>query len=695
MRSDCEEIPGGFSKDDADKAETMEAELHSNGGHRPGGSSPRGGRSVPIAPARQPAADAADCSVYWPAPYYVCGAIRDKYDSLGGPNSFLLWPTSDELVNPDGVGRRSTFQNGPIYWHPDAGAHPVVNHFFAAWQRNGWEGGVLGYPTSDEIVNPDNVGRRQYFQGGTVYWKLNEAYYVAGAVRDKWGETGWEGGYLGYPTSDETGTPDGLGRFNRFEHGVIYCPCAYGAHPVSGGLLTKWEQSGFEHGPYGYPIGDQYQSGSSWYQEFQFGTMGFPADPAAGVDPVDPEADPRVDGGRPNTLQEFATDAAAGSVPGAVATDSSGSGVDRTPCTGNSSCIEPASQSVEDYPVVEGPDTGGTTTPSWCGEKPHDGRWYSLRKNTCMAYDSQFTVFDKQTGQPLGTLGFTVRTGILSSHRTGDMYQEFRISFGDFTGQNVGSPTLKYTLNYVGFGSDQYSVDGAPSGTPVRPKTSLSFLVKWKEHDMADNSIAARTMLIDYYFGNNAPNYTESTSDTLRANMMRCDTTLKNTQGNWHQGCVVANYTPIFAIGAEVAEQTGHVQAATGSGLPGTAGRPLHRQSDPNTFDINRQTACPRRASVADARRVDGRSCDEYPFASSTEGAASSGGSGRTFNPQCHVPDLGASTDTVGYSVCMINDDHNITSGRMLGNFYTQMRVINQDPYTIDARNGTLPATVP
>lgn len=679
MRSDREEIPDGFSKDDADRAEIMEADLKASGGHRPA--------------ARRTTQVIADenCQVYWPAPYYVCGAIRDKYNELGGPNSFLLFPTSDELDNPDGVGKRSTFQNGPIYWHPDAGAHPVANHFFAAWQRNGWEGGVLGYPTSDEIVNPDNVGRRQYFQGGTVYWKLNDAYYVAGAIRDKWGEAGWEGGYLGYPTSDETGTPDGLGRFNRFEHGVVYWTGAYGAHPVSGGLVTKWELSGFEHGPYGYPIGDQYQSGSSWLQEFQFGTMGFPTDPAVGVDPADPEANPIIDSGRPSTYQDFATDAAAGTRPGDPIALSPTGGIERQSCSGNATCVDPSSQSTESYPIIEGPDLPNTVIPAWCGEQAHDGQWRTLRKNACMTYDAQATVRDSRTGEALGAFGFTVRTGILSSHRTGDMIQEVRFSFGDFTGQNVGSPTLKYTPNYVGFGTDQYSIDGTSSGTTITPKSSLSVMIKWKEHDMADNGIAARTMLVQYNFGNNAPNITESNSSTIKADMFRCDTTFKNSQGNWQQGCVAANYTASFVTGPEVPEATGHIQAAIGSGLPGATGRPLHRQSDRNTIDINRQTACPRRGPISDARQVDGRSCDEYPFASTAEGAASSGGPGRTFNPQCHIPDLGASTDSRGYSVCMINNDHNVTGGRNLGRFYGLMRIINQDPYLVAASGGNLP----
>lgn len=199
------------------------------------------------------------CQMYPPSPYQVCGAIKDKYNALGGASSFLLWPTSVEIRNPDGVGVRQTFVNGPVYWHPQAGAHPVANHFFACWQRNGWEGGVLKYPTTDEIVNPDGLGRRQEFQGGTIYWRLNEAYYVTGAIRDKWNQLGplpAERSYLGYPSSDEIKLPDGVGRMNRFEGGVIYWHPQYGTHPVNGRILTLWGLGGYERSQWGYPIGD-------------------------------------------------------------------------------------------------------------------------------------------------------------------------------------------------------------------------------------------------------------------------------------------------------------------------------------------------------------------------------------------------------------------------------------------------------
>lgn len=118
MRSDCEQVPKPFTKADADKAETMEAQLTT-------------------------ARVAAGCQVYWPAPYEVCGLIRDKYNQLGGPNSFLLFPKTNELTNPDRTGKRSEFVGGNIYWHPSTTARPVAHDFLTKWGDHGYESGFL------------------------------------------------------------------------------------------------------------------------------------------------------------------------------------------------------------------------------------------------------------------------------------------------------------------------------------------------------------------------------------------------------------------------------------------------------------------------------------------------------------------------------------------------------------------------
>lgn len=196
MRSDCQEVPEPFTKADADKAETMEARLST-------------------------ARVAAGCQVYWPAPYEVCGVIRTKYNAMGGPNSFLLFPKSNELTNPGNTGKRTEFLGGNIYWSGATGAHPVAHDFLTKWGEKGYEGGFMKYPTTDEIVLSVGInGRRQEFQGGSIYFSApTGAHNVQGQIRDKWLSLGGPAGDLGFPVTDEL--DNGFNFYSRFVFGTI------------------------------------------------------------------------------------------------------------------------------------------------------------------------------------------------------------------------------------------------------------------------------------------------------------------------------------------------------------------------------------------------------------------------------------------------------------------------------------------
>ncbi|WP_420752881.1 LGFP repeat-containing protein, partial [Rhodococcus sp. O3] len=160
------------------------------------------------------------------------------------------------------------------------------------WGELSWEAGYLGYPTTDEIVlqsSTDNIGRRQEFQGGHVYWHPTRSNLnaVRGAVLSKYLATGAQNGPLGYPKSDEIGLPDGVGRMSSFEFGNIYFTSQTGAWPVLGTsdpilgkIMGKWAATNYEQGPFGYPIGDeQPQVGTSGVkQDFQGGTIGWPTE---------------------------------------------------------------------------------------------------------------------------------------------------------------------------------------------------------------------------------------------------------------------------------------------------------------------------------------------------------------------------------------------------------------------------------
>jgi hypothetical protein len=58
--------------------------------------------------------------------FHVYGNIGMKYAELGGPASWLGWPTSDEVAFAQG-GRATTFENGAIYYWPDTGAIELAN----------------------------------------------------------------------------------------------------------------------------------------------------------------------------------------------------------------------------------------------------------------------------------------------------------------------------------------------------------------------------------------------------------------------------------------------------------------------------------------------------------------------------------------------------------------------------------------
>ena len=202
--------------------------------------------------------------------------IDVKYATLGGPGGWLGQPTTPELSAPDGVGRYRHFQGGSIYWTPSTGAHEVHGAIRVKWASLGWERSFLGYPLTDESTTPDGIGRYNHFQGGSIYWTPSTgACEVHGAIRGKWASLGWERSFLGYPLTDESTTPDGIGRYNHFQGGSIYWTPSTGAHEVHGAIRGKWASLGWERSFLGYPTSDELttEDGIGRYSEFQHGSI--------------------------------------------------------------------------------------------------------------------------------------------------------------------------------------------------------------------------------------------------------------------------------------------------------------------------------------------------------------------------------------------------------------------------------------
>lgn len=157
------------------------------------------------------------------AAFRVFGAIYQKWIALGG----MAWgvPDTDETATPDAVGRFNHFagNTASIYWTPETGAHAIWGAIRVKWASLGWERSPLGYPVTDELGTPDGIGRYNHFSShGSIYWTPQTgAQAIGGAIRARWEQLGWERSYLGYPTSDEGDFPEG-GRASTFQNGGIY-----------------------------------------------------------------------------------------------------------------------------------------------------------------------------------------------------------------------------------------------------------------------------------------------------------------------------------------------------------------------------------------------------------------------------------------------------------------------------------------
>ncbi|TKJ28116.1 hypothetical protein [Blastococcus sp. CCUG 61487] len=225
----------------------------------------------------------------WTSPNYITytvqGAILDHYRAHGGPNGRLNYPFSDELAMPDRFGRFTVFGGGSIYWTPWTGAHAVWGAILGRWGSLGWEAGQLGYPTTDELVTPDRVGRVQVFQRGLVYWTpWTGAHAVWGAIQQRYAALGWERSAIAYPTTSEFATPDGRGRYNTFSRGgAIYWTTSTGAHAVWGAIWQTYSSNGWEAGPLGYPVTSELPTpdGIGRFNHFEDGSIYF--SPATGA----------------------------------------------------------------------------------------------------------------------------------------------------------------------------------------------------------------------------------------------------------------------------------------------------------------------------------------------------------------------------------------------------------------------------
>lgn len=675
MRSDREEIPEGYTKEDADKAEIAEAKENKK-------RAAQRGTTTAIALAAP-----TDCQTYWPEfRYQVCGAIRVKYDSLGGSTSFLLLPSSNELANPDGFGRRQTFVNGPIYWSGATGAHPVVNHFMEKWGQYGWEGGYLKYPTTDELVNPDGIGRRQEFQGAAIYFhNLTGPHTIGGAIRDKWNQTPplpAERSFLGYPTTDEIVVPGGAGRMNRFQNGVIYWSSPTGAHPVAGEILNQWAAAGYEASTYGYPVGDEKKVGPTGVeQQFQGDWISWPRRVS------DTYCGDVCTGAVYTKYPELRNTVTTPPMPRLRPCDAITEDGELL-CLGGSDAPQPQQRAPQQPSALGAP--ADTAIQPWCYEKPRN-TWTVEPFYACAVFD------DDPLHQP-----YTTRKVNGSRVTSGKFHLVYELE------SRIEPKTLKFTMR-LRIIVQEASNDAAGARVTVVPICMGGTPCSVATPPASDSGVLTEgsSVLIEF-------NVTTPTPSPLSSPIMGFNLDMKPAPGKtWAperdggkeyptircdnygylsgQGCVFAGGIAALEYGPEknVPEVAWHIQMAQQSGIVGgTKESPLHRAT-PAQRDASAAIAC-KQSSPYPSPRPAGKQCDEYPFKTAVEGAQYGGGP-RTYNPQCQLPLIGSGSGPVGFSVCLLNDRQNGYAGSAINVFFGAFRVREGDPFVVKASGGVPP----
>ncbi|MFC9282808.1 NucA/NucB deoxyribonuclease domain-containing protein [Streptomyces collinus] len=149
------------------------------------------------------------------------------------------------------------------------------------------------------------------------------------------------------------------------------------------------------------------------------------------------------------------------------------------------------------------------------------------------------------------------------------------------------------------------------------------------------------------------------TNDVTRSQpAVRCDNALPGTS---KIGCVMP-YIPVmvYAKGGPYPELAKHIEYAQNTKhLPGKYGttKYLTRLTDKAKIRQNRSKACP-----SSRHRPPGKQCDEYPFASTWQGA---------------------STGSGNFSWRMIDATQNEEGGKALGRFYLYNRVLDKDKFLV------------
>jgi hypothetical protein len=318
--------------------------------------------------------------------------------------------------------------------------------------------------------------------------------------------------------------------------------------------------------------------------------------------------------------------------------------------------------------------------PQWCQELGDTGNTHMLRTEACTVSPGTLTVRRTQGGitRVTGLMRFTVYQHTTTSVTSPVWTHQVTVT-ADFVSGDAKGTEVRGVADCSGECADDSQsfplATLSAAGASVSGESSFEWPVEFDEHGTATPwwTLSFRA----------PPVASPHPLEVPTAARVRCDNALPGVSS---PGCVFPASVPVITWYSSALPAYGrHIMEAQASGLPGSpgSGRPLHRLTNPTFQELNRTTSCP-----SSLPRPSGKSCDEYPFASTYEGGHTGGATGgRTFE-WCDIAD--SETHRIGrtgpgFSACMIDEEENSGAGRELNTLlYIPYRVLDNDPFHVE-----------
>jgi len=168
------------------------------------------------------------------------------------------------------------FNNGYIIYNPQTGAWESLGPIRDRWSQTGYQNGKMGYPTGPVTITSDNKTSWQPYQNGYIVWsEQTGAWESKGAIRDYWAKLDYQAGVMGYPTGPVITTSDSKTSWQSYQNGYIIWGDNSGAWESKGAIRDRWAQLGYQNGTAGFPIdNERYDPNTNtWSQRYQNGVI--------------------------------------------------------------------------------------------------------------------------------------------------------------------------------------------------------------------------------------------------------------------------------------------------------------------------------------------------------------------------------------------------------------------------------------